>query len=51
MILSWGYVQDERYIAMEHMDVRRDSVRFAQQLKLIMDVAPERHTMRLSMSR
>ncbi|MDX2419183.1 MAG: hypothetical protein QNK19_17120, partial [Xanthomonadales bacterium] len=29
MILSWGYVQDERYIAIEHMDVRRDCVSFA----------------------
>ena len=27
------YVQDERYIAMEHMDVRRDWFRFAQGLK------------------
>ena len=25
-----GYVQDERYIAIEHMDVRRDCVNFAQ---------------------
>ena len=25
-----GYVQDERYIAGEHMDVRRDCVKFAQ---------------------
>ena len=25
-----GYVQDERYIAIEHMDVRRDCVSFAQ---------------------
>ena len=25
-----GYVQDERYIAREHMDVRRDCVSFAQ---------------------
>ena len=25
-----GYVQDERYIAGEHMDVRRDCVNFAQ---------------------
>jgi len=24
-----GYVQDERYIAKEHMDVRRDCVNFA----------------------
>ena len=24
-----GYVQDERYIAIEHMDVRRDCVSFA----------------------
>ena len=24
-----GYVQDERYIAIEHMDVRRDCVNFA----------------------
>ena len=24
-----GYVQDERYIAREHMDVRRDCVSFA----------------------
>lgn len=24
-----GYVQDERYIAIEHMDVRRDCVIFA----------------------
>ena len=24
-----GYVQDERYIASEHMDVRRDCVSFA----------------------
>jgi hypothetical protein len=24
-----GYVQDERYIAMEYMDVRRDCVNFA----------------------
>ena len=28
------YVQDERYIAMEHMDVRRDWFRFAQWVKL-----------------
>ena len=27
-----GYVQDERYIAMEHMDVRRDCVSFAQRI-------------------
>jgi hypothetical protein len=27
------YVQDERYIAMEHMDVRRDWFSFAQGLK------------------
>ena len=27
-----GYVQDERYIAIEHMDVRRDCVNFAQRL-------------------
>ncbi len=25
-----GYVQDERYIASEHMDVRRDRVHLAQ---------------------
>jgi len=24
-----GYIQDERYIAGEHMDVRRDCVKFA----------------------
>ena len=29
LILSWGYVQDERYIAIEHMEVRRDCVSFA----------------------
>ena len=27
---SRGYVQDERYIAIEHRDVRRDCVNFAQ---------------------
>ena len=27
-----GYVQDERYIAIEHMDVRRDCCSFAQSL-------------------
>ncbi|MBT8068921.1 MAG: hypothetical protein KJO80_00655, partial [Gammaproteobacteria bacterium] len=28
---SNGYVQDERYIAIDHMDVRRDYFRFARQ--------------------
>jgi len=27
-----GYVQDERYIAIEHMDVRRDCLGFARWL-------------------
>ena len=27
-----GYVQDERYIAIEHMDVRRDCVSLAQRI-------------------
>jgi hypothetical protein len=27
---AWGYVQDERYIAKEHMDVWRDCFSFAQ---------------------
>ena len=31
-----GYVQDERYIAIEHMDVRRDCVSFAQSLVISM---------------
>ena len=31
-IVMNGYVQDERYIAIEHMDVRRDCVNFAQRL-------------------
>jgi hypothetical protein len=31
-----GYVQDERYIAIEHMDVRRDRVSFAQRLATCM---------------
>jgi len=30
------YVQDERYIAIEHMDVRRDCVSFAQRLATCM---------------
>ena len=30
MFRTNGYVQDERYIAIEHMDVRRDCVSFAQ---------------------
>ena len=29
-----GYVQDERYIAGEHMDVRRDCVSLAQRMVL-----------------
>ena len=30
------YVQDERYIASEHMDVRRDCVSFAQLISICM---------------
>ena len=30
------YVQDERYIAREHMDVRRDCVSFAQRISISM---------------
>ena len=29
-----GYVQDERYIAIEHMDVRRDCVSLAQRIRM-----------------
>ena len=35
MFRTNGYVQDERYIASEHRDVRRDCVKFARVLKRI----------------
>ena len=36
------YVQDERYIAREHMDVRRDCVSFARLVRRVGNLLPTR---------
>ena len=38
--MVWVYVQDERYIAGEHMDVRRDCVSFARHQNNLRENAP-----------
>ena len=41
-----GYVQDERYIAREHMDVRRDCFKLA--LRLRTNGTPRAHMFRMN---